>query len=68
MQTNGYVKIEGSSTIRDLNSKALLSTDINKLHAHKKRKELLQKNEDRIQSIETDVVEIKSLLQKLLDK
>lgn len=68
MQTNGYVQIEGSSQVRDLNSKALLSTDINKLNAHKKRKELLQQNEERILTIETDVTEIKSLLQKLLDK
>ncbi len=69
MLTNGHVKIENSNgTIRDLNSKALLSTDINKLNAHKKRKELMQKNEDRIESIETDVTEIKSLLKQLLEK
>lgn len=58
------IQIENSSLIRDLNSKAVLSTDKTAFDKYLKQKE----EKERINRLERDVNEIKSMLELILSK
>ena len=58
------IQIENSSLIRDLNSKAVLSTDRTAFDKYLKQKE----EKERINILERDVNEIKSMLELILSK
>lgn len=58
------IQIENSSLIRDLNSKAVLSTDRTAFDKYLKQKE----EKERINRLERDVNEIKSMLELILSK
>jgi len=62
------INIEGYNVIKDLNSNALLNTDIEKLSTYKNMK-LSKKNEnERLNKIESDIQEIKALLLSIINK
>lgn len=58
------IPIENSTLIRDLNSKAVLSTDRTAFDKYLKQKE----EKERINRIETEIFEIKSMLELILNK
>lgn len=58
------IQIENSSLIRDLNSKAVLSTDRTAFDKYLKQKE----EKERINRLEKDVNEIKGMLELILSK
>lgn len=66
------IKIEKSQNIiRDLNSKALMNTDINALDTYKKQVSLLKSNSDisnKINKLEEEVGDLKNLLNLILEK
>jgi len=58
------IPIENSTLIRDLNSKAVLSTDRTAFDKYLKQKQ----EKERINRIETEIFEIKSMLELILNK
>jgi hypothetical protein len=70
-----FVKVTGTNFIRDVNSMGLSNTDTaardeyyNKVRIMKNQKEQINSMNNEIDSIKTDVHEIKQLLQQLLSK
>ncbi len=66
-----HVPISGKEMLRELNSKAILNTDHEALRAYKDRVIQMKKTisyEDRINSIETQLEDIKKLLIQVLNK
>lgn len=64
-----FKKIEGdSSFIRDMTNKALINTDNQALLAYKKRKHASDSLQQDVSNLKKEMLEIKSLLIKLLDK
>jgi len=58
------IQIENSTLIRDINSKAVLSTDRTALDKFNKQKQ----EKERINKLEREMVEIKSMLELILSK
>ena len=67
-----YAKIvDNQNLIRDMYSKAVLTTDLSLVRQHEKRMMDLQKEEARaaeINMLKNDIAEIKELLKSLLNK
>lgn len=61
-------KIEGHSAVQDAHSKAILSTDANRLQTHRALKEMKRAEHKRMVDLEYEVKEIKQLLLQLLNK
>tara|TARA_B110000503_G_C7148046_1_gene413857 strand:- start:295 stop:501 length:207 start_codon:yes stop_codon:yes gene_type:complete len=64
-----YIKIEGEQDlVKDKETGAILNTNINSLSAYKqkRKKDIDQKN--RIDRMETDIGDIKSMLKELINK
>lgn len=61
-------RIEGFEVLKDLNSGAITSTDSAKLTAYKNQKLAKKIGEERINKIENDIDEIKTLLRILINK
>jgi wobble nucleotide-excising tRNase len=69
-----YIPVKGTKFVRDTMSGALLNTDIDELNGYKIRKKLRQKeNEEKnnmkkkIDNLESDISDIKSMLLQLID-
>lgn len=60
------IKIEGHNAEKDSWSKAIISTDHEKLQAHRTMRNAKRMESDRISKLENDVIEIKNLLLKLI--
>lgn len=58
------IQIENSTLIRDINSKAVLSTDRAALDKFNKQKQ----EKERINKLEREIIEIKSMLELILSK
>lgn len=61
--------IDRDDLVRDAHSKAVLSTDLKKLHAHREKRRLLvgvQSQQDQINELKREVTEIKTMLEKIL--
>lgn len=72
---NQTVQTENESLLRDINSKALLNTDVEGYNSYRMRKNIFnrQKQEteatkERLDRIEQDMLEIKDLLRTLAQK
>lgn len=67
-----YAKVkESPELIRDMESKAVLNTNISALQAYKKKREKQQEIQSAVEDINTmkqDINELKSLMQRILDK
>lgn len=64
-----YKQVEGSNELfRDTESGAILNTSRSAYIAYKNRREQKLREMERIDKLEDDVVEIKSLLNKIIDK
>ena len=67
-----YAKVkENSELIRDMDSKAVLNTNLTALQAYKKKREKQQEIQsavDDINNLRQEVNELKTLMQRLLDK
>jgi prefoldin subunit 5 len=67
---NQYIKIEDTpDLVKDINSGALLNTNVQALEAYRKRREKLNKTEqleNRITTVENTLNELKSLLLAVL--
>ena len=69
--SNKYVKTTFDGLVKDMKSGALLNTDNAKLAAYKLQKKQMSKtktNEEKINKLENDIDEIKSMLQQLLKR
>ena len=62
------LKIEGTTSVKDSYSSAMLSTDKNKLLMHREMKKAKQQDAERINKLENEVSEIKTMLQFIVDK
>lgn len=58
------IQIENSTLVRDLNSKAVLNTDKTAFNKYLRQK----KDKERLNKLETDVNQIKSMLELILSK
>lgn len=64
-----YKKVEGhSDLIRDLENNAVINTDKTAYQNYVQLREIKLKEKQRLDKLENEVGEIKSLLQKLVDK
>tara|TARA_B100000131_G_scaffold48717_1_gene43308 strand:- start:36 stop:239 length:204 start_codon:yes stop_codon:yes gene_type:complete len=64
-----YKQVEGSNELfRDMDSQAIVNTDRSGYLAYKNRREQKLREIERIDKLEGDVGEIKSLLNKIIDK
>jgi hypothetical protein len=64
-----YKKVEGhSDLIRDLENNAVINTDKTAYQNYVQLREMKLKEKQRLDKLENEVGEIKSLLQKLVDK
>jgi len=57
--------------VRDMNNGAILNTDVNAFNIHKKEKELKEQtilNTKEINSMKSDISEIKSMLKELVER
>lgn len=66
----GSVDVNGTSFSRDLNSKAIIEQDKKKMLEYKNKRTILKKQhttEEKINKLEQDLDEIKSLLRKVLE-
>jgi hypothetical protein len=64
-----YVEIKDKKMVRDMSNKAILSTDINALRAHRDKRRTMQNVNtimDEINSTKKEVSEIKEMLKILL--
>ena len=69
--SNKYVKTTFDGLVKDMKSGALLNTDNAKLAAYKLQKKQMNQtktNEEKINKLENDIDEIKSMLQQLLKR
>lgn len=69
------VQIDGENLVRDIHSKAILSTNYDELSAHRQRRAMMlqQKSEndrlrEEINTIKQEFAEVKELLQLMLKK
>jgi hypothetical protein len=67
-----YAKVkENPELVRDMNSKAVLNTNLTAMQAYKKKREKQQEIQsavDDINNLRQEVNELKTLMQRLLDK
>jgi cell fate (sporulation/competence/biofilm development) regulator YmcA (YheA/YmcA/DUF963 family) len=67
-----YAKVkENPELIRDMDSKAVLNTNLNALQAYKKKREKQQEIQSAVEDINNlrqEVNDIKTLMQRILDK
>lgn len=67
-----YAKVkENPELIRDMDSKAVLNTNLTALQGYKKRREKQQEIDqtiDDINNIKQDINDLKTLMQRILDK
>lgn len=67
-----YAKVkENPELIRDMESKAVLNTNLSALEAYKKKREKQQEIQSAVEDINTmkqDINELKTLMQRILDK
>tara|TARA_B100000287_G_scaffold435629_1_gene505100 strand:- start:2291 stop:2494 length:204 start_codon:yes stop_codon:yes gene_type:complete len=64
-----YQKIENSETlIRDNKNSAVLETDLNSLQLYRKRREQAQQKDKEIEQMKSEITELKSLVQQLINK
>lgn len=69
-----HVRIQDTALIRDVHSKAILNTDRNGLNEYLMKRELAKKQQeeqsqtkDRLEKLENDMSEIKSLLRDIVE-
>tara|TARA_Y100001938_G_scaffold128217_1_gene181800 strand:- start:13764 stop:13970 length:207 start_codon:yes stop_codon:yes gene_type:complete len=62
------VKIEDSKYVRDLNSKAVLNTNINALEQYKLERERVEAEKNDINNMKKDIAELKEMIKTLLGK
>ena len=67
-----YLKVEGrEDLVREVHSKAILSTDSKKLQEHREKKEFfksLMSQKDDISTLKAEMTEIKALLQQIVKR
>lgn len=67
-----YAKVkENPELVRDMDSKAVLNTNVSALQAYKKKREKQQEIQsavDDINNMKNEINEIKTLMQRILDK
>ena len=67
-----YLKVEGrEDLVRDVNSKAILSTDMKKLQEHREKKQFFKSilsQKDDINTLKAEMQEIKDLLQQIVKR
>ena len=67
-----YLKVEGrEDLVREVNSKAILSADLRKLQEHREKKEFfksLMSQKDDINTLKSEMQEIKDLLQQIVKR
>jgi len=66
---SGYIKVEGHpNLVRDRKSGVILNINRNELNANRIRKEKQREKDNEIEQLKNDVSEIKSMLNKLIEK
>ena len=64
-----YIKVEGHpNLVRDRKSGVILNINRNELNANRIRKEKQREKDNEIEQLKNDVSEIKSMLNKLIEK
>ena len=66
---NSYIKVEGHpNLVRDKNSGVILNINKTELEANRIRKQKQREKNNEIEQLKNDVSEIKSMLNKLVEK
>mgnify|MGYP000680375054 CR=1 FL=1 len=70
MKTENHIaKIKGDSTlVRDTNSNAVLSTDMNSLESYRARRKTHDESRQEFQTLKDEVSEIKKILLEIVNK
>ena len=62
------VDIDNKKLERDLNSKAILSTNMNALENYKEARKQKQKEAEELKGMKSDIAELKEMIQTLIGK
>ena len=62
------IKVENDTLARDLNTSALLETDINKLKKYRSFKKTMKEKEIKIESLNDRINNLENLVNKLISK
>lgn len=66
---SNYIKVEGHpNLVRDKNSGVILNINKSEINANRIRKEKQREKDNEIEQLKNDVSEIKSMLNKLVEK
>jgi hypothetical protein len=69
---NNFAKVKDHKyLIRDMESKAILNTDVEALENHRKKKSMMKnvmENNNKIHELESDIKEVKEMLSCLLER
>ena len=66
---DNYIKVDGQpSLVRDRNSGAIININTTEFEKARLAKQAKKRQEQKLQDIENDVIEIKSLLRQLIEK
>jgi len=69
MKQNNYIRVEGNSNLsREESSGAIVNTDIQSYKLAIKRKETYQKQREEINSLKSEMKEMKTLMVQLIEK
>ena len=69
MKQNNYIKVKGHThLVREETSGAIVNTDVQSYKLAIKRKETFQKQREEINSLKSEVKEMKSLMVQLIEK
>lgn len=66
---DNYIKVDGQpSLVRDRNSGAIININTTEFEKARLAKQAKKRQEQKLQDLENDVIEIKSLLRQLIEK
>jgi hypothetical protein len=66
---DNYIKVDGQpSLVRDRNSGAIININTTEFEKARLAKQVKKRQEQKLQDLENDVIEIKSLLRQLIEK
>jgi hypothetical protein len=65
---SGKIPVENEKMVRDVRTKALLSTDKDAVRAYEKRRQELKTQKERINRLEQELADLKTIIAELIEK
>lgn len=62
------IPVKDAKLVRDSNTRAVLSTDKDAVLAYRERKRKLESNQERLNKLESELIELRSIIEELRKK